>query len=362
MESGRLGSAWDSRTVVHVCADQIDRTVIQQLCARSLPDYVYLSVSTAQEALDVASAPDAPGLILFSELSLPPEGDGVIRSLKMLRPDVPLAVYGGRLARDAWRLTSLGVHGLISRALDLDSFGAALEFVAAGNRYASPELVHRPVEDGSACSFRIACGLDLPLLEDLPVMLFALVGGRIVHVNRSACTTLGSAVEGLRDRSFLSIVDEEHRLRATQLIATMSEGAAGLADAPRLAVLNLVSALGHRVQVDTRWGHARIAGIRALACVAVEVGVPDSRRHEAVGPLPADQSEEEQKRFGRLTERQRDVLRLVATGASNKEIAAQLTITEATAKLHVHKVLRALSLNNRTEAALFGRRLMNAIE
>lgn len=357
-----MGSAWDSRAVVHVCADQIDRTVIQQLCARSLPDYVYLSVSTAQEALDVASAPDAAGLILFSELSLPPEGDGVIRTLRMLRPNLPLAVYGARLAKDAWRLTGLGVHGLISRALDLDSFGAALEFVAAGNRYASPELVHRPVEDDPARSFRIACGLDLPLLEDLPVMLFALAGGRIVHVNRSACTALGSAAEGLRDRSFLSIVDDEHRPRAAQLIATMSEGAAGLADAPRLAVLCLVSALGHSVPVDTRWGHARIAGIRTLACVAVEVGMPDSTRRESVSPAQSDHSEEELKRFGRLTERQRDVLRLVATGASNREVAAQLTITEATAKLHVHKVLRALSLNNRTEAALLGRRLMNTLE
>jgi DNA-binding NarL/FixJ family response regulator len=51
-----------------------------------------------------------------------------------------------------------------------------------------------------------------------------------------------------------------------------------------------------------------------------------------------------------LTEREKDVLRLMALGKSNKEIGAQLCIAEGTVKLHVNHVLRKLSVGGRTEA------------
>ncbi len=54
-----------------------------------------------------------------------------------------------------------------------------------------------------------------------------------------------------------------------------------------------------------------------------------------------------------LTERERDVLRLVAQGQANKEIAAELGITERTARTHVSNILSKLELASRTQAALF---------
>lgn len=53
-----------------------------------------------------------------------------------------------------------------------------------------------------------------------------------------------------------------------------------------------------------------------------------------------------------LTERERDVLVLVANGRSNREIADELVISERTARTHVSNVLRKLELNSRTQAAL----------
>jgi DNA-binding NarL/FixJ family response regulator len=53
-----------------------------------------------------------------------------------------------------------------------------------------------------------------------------------------------------------------------------------------------------------------------------------------------------------LTERERDVLILVANGRSNKEIADELVISERTARTHVSNVLRKLQLSSRTQAAL----------
>ena len=52
----------------------------------------------------------------------------------------------------------------------------------------------------------------------------------------------------------------------------------------------------------------------------------------------------------RLTPRQRDVLGLIAQGYSNKKIATELDLAEGTVKLHVAALLKALRVNNRTEA------------
>ena len=52
----------------------------------------------------------------------------------------------------------------------------------------------------------------------------------------------------------------------------------------------------------------------------------------------------------RLTNRERDVLRLVAAGKSNKEIAAALRITERTAKFHVTSIFTKLGAENRAQA------------
>jgi DNA-binding NarL/FixJ family response regulator len=55
----------------------------------------------------------------------------------------------------------------------------------------------------------------------------------------------------------------------------------------------------------------------------------------------------------RLTHRECDILRLVAAGKANKEIAVELVITERTARTHVSNVLRKLGLASRTQAALW---------
>jgi DNA-binding NarL/FixJ family response regulator len=52
----------------------------------------------------------------------------------------------------------------------------------------------------------------------------------------------------------------------------------------------------------------------------------------------------------RVTKRQREVLRLVAEGKSNKEIAAKLRITERTVKFHVAGILNRLDAENRAQA------------
>lgn len=58
-----------------------------------------------------------------------------------------------------------------------------------------------------------------------------------------------------------------------------------------------------------------------------------------------------------LTERETEVLRLLAEGHSNKEIAQILTIGEKTVKTHVSSILAKLNVSSRTQAALYAVRI-----
>ena len=57
-----------------------------------------------------------------------------------------------------------------------------------------------------------------------------------------------------------------------------------------------------------------------------------------------------------LSPREQEVLREIARGASNKEIARALDIAETTVKIHVQHILRKLGLSSRVQAAVFASR------
>lgn len=74
-----------------------------------------------------------------------------------------------------------------------------------------------------------------------------------------------------------------------------------------------------------------------------------SKLLKSVANRMADEDKGEQS----LTERELFVLRLVASGASNQEIAEKLTISINTVKSHIKNILEKLQLENRTQAATY---------
>jgi DNA-binding NarL/FixJ family response regulator len=96
-----------------------------------------------------------------------------------------------------------------------------------------------------------------------------------------------------------------------------------------------------------------VAAIRTVARGDAVVAPRVTRRllETFAGQLPAADRTAD-PRLARLTDREREVLVQVATGRSNAEIAAELTLSELTVKTHVGRILTKLELRDRTQAAV----------
>jgi len=75
--------------------------------------------------------------------------------------------------------------------------------------------------------------------------------------------------------------------------------------------------------------------------------------HESVATALARAPSLEDAAFESLSGRERQILGLIARGDSNKLIARELTIAEATVKAHVQHIFRKLALSSRVQAALY---------
>lgn len=89
---------------------------------------------------------------------------------------------------------------------------------------------------------------------------------------------------------------------------------------------------------------------------------PTSAKHKPQAAPPLEKFSPRRRMGGNLsglTVRQKDVLKLMAEGYSNKEIARELEIAEATTKIHATAILRELGVRNRTEAAVLLSKQLN---
>ncbi len=95
-----------------------------------------------------------------------------------------------------------------------------------------------------------------------------------------------------------------------------------------------------------------LGGIRTVHTGDAVIAPSATRRllaHVAVG---TEVPETEDPRLGTLTEREREVLELIARGQSNAEISASLFLAETTVKTHVRRVLAKLGVRDRVQAVV----------
>lgn len=80
-----------------------------------------------------------------------------------------------------------------------------------------------------------------------------------------------------------------------------------------------------------------------------------------VTPPDAD-SQTPPEGFNQLTPREKDVLRMIAEGASNREIAERLFLSEGTVRNHISRILARLNLRDRTQAAILATTFLPLLE
>lgn len=96
-------------------------------------------------------------------------------------------------------------------------------------------------------------------------------------------------------------------------------------------------------------------GIRAAAAGEAMLS-PAVTRHllDSLGPAMSTRQAAARAKVGELSERERAVVGLVATGSSNAEIARTLFMAEPTVKTHLTHAMVKLGVTNRTQAAILG--------
>lgn len=198
------------------------------------------------------------------------------------------------------------------------------------------------------------------VLEEKPICRMAIArlvaeSGDFAPVEFAA--TVEGAIEILsRGRTNLVLVD----------LFTISYDFGGLRDLAAATSAPII-AVDDRLN-PTFAGLAQGAGARGYACKSFQMeefravlrSVMDGATHFPRTTQPAQHGGRRPRTASGLTPRQLEVLKCVAVGMSNQEIARALGITTGTVKLHIHTILALIGARNRTEAAMIAGRFLAA--
>ncbi|MGZ4184283.1 MAG: response regulator transcription factor, partial [Solirubrobacteraceae bacterium] len=132
-------------------------------------------------------------------------------------------------------------------------------------------------------------------------------------------------------------------MRFSEVESLVEAGDRAAAAEPAREALEIAKRLGSRWLVDE------------VTALAERARLPLSGAPSAADSNGAAQDDGEDP-FG-LTDRERQVLGLIAEGATNRQIGAALFMAEKTASVHVSRILRKLGVSSRTQAAAVAHRL-----
>ena len=117
------------------------------------------------------------------------------------------------------------------------------------------------------------------------------------------------------------------------------------------------SALGGAIRAVHRGEQMLAPEAAAVVMARVAAEPPHGADRSAPAPAAATATTAEHPDLARVTAREREVLAGLGRGLSNRDLAAELFVSEKTVKTHVSSVLAKLRLKDRTQAALFAVRV-----
>lgn len=221
-----------------------------------------------------------------------------------------------------------GVRGSAVRVLVVDDQRIICDGIASLLSLSPlPDVVGTAANGQEAIAQAAALHPDVVLMDIQMPLLNGIAATEQIRRQQPTCQVL-----------VLTTFDDE-----AYIVDALAAGAAGyvLKNIPAAELVRAILAVHAQLYL---FDHV-IAG-KVVAALRDSAGL---RAQHTATVAPQERSSAEHK----LTERELGVLRLLASGASNREIAATLFISESTVKAHISSLLGRLGVRDRTQAALY---------
>lgn len=235
---------------------------------------------------------------------------------------------------------------------ELQRAEAAFREAARGGREPQPGLALLRLSQGDAIAALASINRALEETTD-PVQRARLLPAR-VEISLAADDLAGAQAAS---KELLAIADD----RGGDMLTAMAEQASGAVELAagnaRGALPHLRAALAGWQDLGARYETARVRVLIARACGAL--GDEDSSSldleaaRETFEELGAAAEPESRRNTHGLTDREREVLRLLASGSTNKAIAARLVLSERTVDRHVSNIFAKLRVSSRAAATAY---------
>ncbi|MCK6450804.1 MAG: LuxR C-terminal-related transcriptional regulator [Alphaproteobacteria bacterium] len=319
-------------------------------------------LGSAQELLDAGHAvfPDAAIIVDC------PDDDAVmvaeIQRIRRARPHGTIvALHRADDAGHACVAIQAGANGCLSRGIDPAEIAEAVHLLMSRP---APSRSHDAQGHGHQ---RLLVDLDTlataSLFDRLPVASYVIQGSGYAAVNHAAAELFHYSIGDMMRLRYWDVIAPAWRgdIRRRVMHWLRGEPLVTHGETP------IVTRNGEHRWVEAHHRKIEFRGAPALLVVLTDVTERRFRtegRHVAAQPKAAsaaapDRSAsaagpaaEHAEAYAWLTQRQAEVLGLIGQGRTNKQIARMLGITEGTVKLHVHALMRAFRVQNRTMLAL----------
>jgi DNA-binding NarL/FixJ family response regulator len=177
--------------------------------------------------------------------------------------------------------------------------------------------------------------------SDFNVVATCQDGAACTQAIRDLSPDLALVEMSLPDRSGFQLLAAVKRDQLSTRLVFLSASSAPSAAAIAMGAYGILS--------EQAAPHLLLRGLRQIAGglkILPFLGMPHPHGDDAQGDLP--------DLLNILTEREREIARLVCMGLSNKEVGRQLSLAEGTIKVHMHHIYQKLAIQNRTSLAALG--------
>lgn len=291
------------------------------------------------------------------------DGLEVTRRLRADHPDVRIIILT-TYAEDEYLVEALraGAQGYLLKSILYEDLARAIRDVHSGERSLAPDLIGRVMElAGSLARGQApapvastpappAPARPTTVSERFDASFGAGAWQRLVSAHQAGASPARLAAQFAVSRQTIrNWLIKGGLLQAAERTNAPDAGDRGLTDR-ETEVLRLLPGGATNKDIARRLGISASTVKVLLRSLFRKLGVASRSQAAALAPSAAAAAPVAEEP---LSERERDIVRMLAAGSSNKDIAAALGISPNTVRVHVHEVFRKLGMTSRAQAVLY---------